>query len=160
MRNMKKKICIVLAVMIITLSACSVSDPRRRLSHQLGIDLMKDDITLLREVDTTGWFGDGYILSELDCKDSAVLNEIINNENWTVLPLSENLRHFFYEGYFSSDELLIPVIEEGYYYFYDRHDQAKDPYDDSDIYDRPSLNFTFAVYDTKEERLYVFEFNT
>ena len=54
----------------------------------------------------------------------------------------------------------IPVIDEGYYFFYDRHDQAKDRYDDSDLFGRPSFNFTFAVYDTKENKLYICKFNT
>lgn len=52
------------------------------------------------------------------------------------------------------------MIEEGYCFFYGRHEQAKDPYDDTDLYDRASFNFTFAVYDLKENKLYVCKFNT
>ena len=70
------------------------------------------------------------------------------------------MHRFFYEDYHFPNDLPIPVIEEGYYFFYDRHDQAKDPYDDSDLYDMASFNFTFAVYDTKENKLYVCKFNT
>ena len=118
-----------LALLILSniLSAFNVKDPRRELSKQLGIDLMNDGTVLLHETDTIGWFGDGYILSELECSDESVLNDIMNDEHWKRLPLSENMHRFFYEDYHFPNDLPIPVIKEGYYFFYDRHDQAKDP---------------------------------
>ncbi len=83
-------------ILIVFLSACSIKDPRIGLSRQLGIDLMNDGTTLLHETDTIGWFGDGYILSELECNDDSVLNDITNNERWKALPLSDNVHRFFY----------------------------------------------------------------
>ena len=158
----KKKIDTLFGFLILIgiLSACSVKDPRIGLSRQLGIDLMNDGTTLLHETDTIGWFGDGYILSELECNDESVLNDIVNNEHWKSLPLSKNMHRFFYEDYHFPNDLPIPVIEEGCYFFYDRHSEAKDPYDDTNLYSRASFNFTFAIYDTKENKLYVCEFNT
>ena len=147
-------------ILILSFSACSIKDSRRELSHQLGIDLMNDGTTLLHETDTIGWFGDGYILSEFQCNDGDVLKEIMNSEHWKSLPLSENMHRFFYEDYHFFNDLAIPVIEEGYYFFYDRHDQTKDPYDDTDLYNRASFNFTFAIYNLKQDRLYVCKFNT
>ena len=132
-----------------------ISDP-----GSLLIRLQRQGTALLHETDTIGWFGDGYILSELECSDESVLNDIMNDEHWKRLPLSENMHRFFYEDYHFPNDLPIPVIKEGYYFFYDRHDQAKDPYDDAELYDRASFNFTFAIYDTKENKLYVCEFNT
>ena len=160
--NIKKKIISLFGFLFLAvcLSACSVKDPRRGLSKQLGIDLMNDGTVLIHETNTIGWFGDGYILSELECSDESVLNDIMNDEHWKRLPLSENMHRFFYEDYHFPNDLPIPVIKEGYYFFYDRHDQAKDPYDDAELYDRASFNFTFAIYDTKENKLYVCEFNT
>jgi hypothetical protein len=51
------------------------------------------------------------------------------NEHWLELPLSENLQTFLYQPY--DDTLTIPEIKNGYYYFYDKHSDSKDPYDDS-----------------------------
>ena len=98
---MSKKIIALFGFLILAvcLSACSVKDPRRGLSKQLGIDLMNDGTALLHETDTIGWFGDGYILSELECSDECVLNDIMNDEHWKRLPLSENMHRFFYEDY-------------------------------------------------------------
>ena len=100
-------------ILAVCLSACSVKDPRRGLSKQLGIDLMNDGTALLHETDTIGWFGDGYILSELECSDESVLNDIMNDEHWKRLPLSENMHRFFYEDYHFPNDLPIPVIKEG-----------------------------------------------
>ncbi len=158
----KKKIDTLFGFLILIgiLSACSVKDPRIGLSRQLGIDLMNDGTTLLHETDTIDWFGDGYILSELECNDDSVLNDIMNNERWKALPLSDNVHRFFYGDFYLPNGLSIPVIDEGYYFFYDRHDQADDRYDDSDLFGRASFNFTFAIYDTEENKLYVCKFNT
>ena len=97
----KKKIDTLFGFLILIgiLSACSVKDPRIGLSRQLGIDLMNDGTTLLHETNTIGWFGDGYILSELKCSDESVLNDILNNGHWKALPLSDNLHRFFYGGF-------------------------------------------------------------
>ena len=51
-------------------------------------------------------------------------------------------------------------VEEGFYYFYDRHSQSQDPFDDSELHQLYSWNFTLAVYDSKNERLYYYEFDT
>ncbi len=160
--NIKKKIVTLFGflILVVCLSACRVKDPRRGLSKQLGIDLMSNGTTLLHETDTIGWFGDGYILSELECNDDSVLDDIMNNERWKALPLSDNMRRFFYGDFYLPNGLSIPVIDEGYFFFYDRHDQAEDRYDDSDLFSRASFNFTFAIYDTKENKLYVCKFNT
>jgi len=46
--NIKKKIIALFGflILIVFLSACSINDPRRELSRQLGIDLMNDSTTL------------------------------------------------------------------------------------------------------------------
>ena len=58
------------------------------------------------------------------------------------------------------DDLEIPQIENGYYYFYDRHDEATDPYDDSEFLARFSFNFTLAIYDSDTNTLYLCEYDT
>ena len=158
----KKKIDTLFGFLILIgiLSACSVKDPRIGLSRQLGIDLMNDGTTLLHETNTIGWFGDGYILSELKCNDDSVLNDIMNNERWKALPLSDNVHRFFYGDFYLPNGLSIPVIDEGYYFFYDRHSEASDPYDESELWNRHSVNCTVAIYDADEDILYVFEEDT
>ena len=55
---------------------------------------------------------------------------------------------------------VIPQIENGYYYFLDRHSRSVDSYDDSDVLDRYSFNFTIAIYDADNDILYYVEFDT
>lgn len=43
---------------------------------------------------------------------------------------------------------------------HDRHSQSQDPFDDSELHQLYSWNFTLAVYDSKNERLYYYEFDT
>ncbi len=42
-----------------------------------------------------------------------------------------------------------PEVEQGYYYFRDRHSQSQDPTDDSELFGRGSWNFILAVYDSQ-----------
>jgi len=54
----------------------------------------------------------------------------------------------------------IPEVDNGYYYFRDRHYQSTDPTDDSGVLGRASYNFTIAIYDTDSKILYYMELDT
>ena len=119
-------------------------------------------------MDTHGGFvGDGSYYLILDCSDNTE-DALSIVADWNELPLSENLNLIMYGGekdgktygYDLSEEAHMPVIENGYYYFEDRHSEAKDVSDDSELFSRASYNFSLAVYDSETNRLYYFEFDT
>ncbi len=60
----------------------------------------------------------------------------------------------FYERYD------IPNINDGYYYFVDRHYDAINKYDDSMLNKRSSYNFCLALYDLENKIIYYYELDT
>ncbi|MEG2452447.1 MAG: hypothetical protein RSA77_06105, partial [Clostridium sp.] len=57
-------------------------------------------------------------------------------------------------------DALFPIVENGYYYFLDRHSESKDEKDAADLLSRNSFNFTIAIYDIDNQTLYFSEFDT
>ena len=106
------------------------------------------------------------------------LNRILNSKikcskipelssNWKKLPLSSEidkaLSMKFCDGNGCKDtyeKYLIPKLESGYYYFFDRHDLANDINDDSELNNRSSWNFSVAIYDFGENIIYYYELDT
>lgn len=119
------------------------------LSKNLGAELDGGKVTYY--CDSHGGFhGDGITEVQISASLQAP-----DSEYWHSLPLSENaargLTHFGFE---------IPEVENGYWFFCDRHSQSTDPADDSGLFSRHSYNFTLAVYDPAAGMLYYFEFDT
>ena len=87
------------------------------------------------------------------------------------MPLTENLTALVYGLQTESSSVgpmihsgdgapVIPEVENGYYYFLDRHSQSTNPKDDSGVLDRASYNFTIAIFDTDQQTLYYMELDT
>lgn len=130
----------------------------------LGFD--KEDFIVVDEADThDGFHGDGSYYLILDCSENKE-KALENIKVWKKLPLSKNLELIMYGnesgtyGYKLAEEAKIPEIENGYYYFCDRHAESTDSSDDSNLFNRASFNFTLAVYDSDTDRMYYFEFDT
>lgn len=120
----------------------------------------KNDFEIIEELDTHGGFhGDGSYYLTLDC--SANKEKALENiSDWHQLPLSDNLEFIMYGGYHLAEKAKIPKIENGYYRFYDRHSESNNRNDDSELLERHSYNFSFAIYDTDTNKFYYFEFDT
>lgn len=161
---MKRILAVVCAfVFLAALSSCLTS-----LQSDSYFGFSKQRFTVVEEMDTHGGFvGDGSYYLILDCSDNTE-DALSIVADWNELPLSENLNLIMYGGekddvtygYDLSEEAHMPVIENGYYYFEDRHSEAKDVSDDSELFSRASFNFSLAVYDSETNRLYYFEFDT
>ena len=59
-----------------------------------------------------------------------------------------------------AEKAKIPAIENGFYCFLDRHSEASNPSDDADLFDRASMNFSLALYDSDTNKFYYIEFDT
>lgn len=139
----------------------------RAMKRTLGMNVAKGK--LVTDTDTHGGFhGDGvtYQVRQFD-EDM----EIPAGEGWHPLPLSQNVKALLY-GYTEGNctigpfigggegDPFLPMIENGSYFFFDRHSESDDPYDDSDLFHRHSFNLTVALYDADTHRLHYVELDT
>ena len=156
------KLIIVTIIVCVVFSSCSTVG-----SGHFGFKTSA--FTVIEEKDTHGGFlGDGTYYLILDCSErKEQATELI--KDWKPLPLTENLQLIMYggekngisyDGYNLSEQAKMPEVENGYYCFYDRHPNAKDPHNDSDLLKRASFNFSLAVYDTDSDIMYYFEYDT
>lgn len=119
----------------------------------------------VRYEDTHGGFhGDGYTRAIYSFEED-LAPDIAQNEGWKALPATAGLDELLdgsVGGPFLAREGLpfFPRIEEGFYYFRDRHSQAIDDRDESLLFTRASQNFTLALYDPATDRLYYVAFDT
>lgn len=126
------------------------------ISKEILLDVKDSEV--LYEMDTHGGFlGDGDATIVLRMNDD--LTEVIEGDSlWHELPLPKELKI----GVFCDEEgkRLTGEIENGYYFFLDRHRQAEDVFDPSDLHKRGSRNYSFAVYDADENILYFYAEDT
>ena len=162
---MKKTISfIMIAALIFTLSACGTNDNNKKtildISDMLDIEISQESVIGMQNDDN------GFV--SLEITDTNTVDEI--KSEWKELPLTENLTALVYGledetssigPYISEDgEALFPKVENGYYYFYDRHSESKDHFDDTNVLSRHSFNFVIAIFDTDTNRLYYCKFDT
>jgi hypothetical protein len=156
---------------ILLLAGCrSETFKRSRELYALGID--PSSATVVESSDSHGGFhGDGLLFAQISIADDSVGAILSQRDEWKPLPLSENLTALVYGittetsqtgPYLTNEdnEPVFPEIQNGYYYFEDRHAKSIDPYDDTDVFGRNSYNLTVAIYDTDTNMLYYAELDT
>lgn len=123
-----------------------------------GVDVSECEIVRITD-DHGGFLGDGVTFAEVDCsgREADIISEITAASGWKSLPASENLNKVIDMLETNYD---IERTESGYYYFYDRHTEATDPYSDEELFSRYSYNYTFAVYYTEAAKLYLYILDT
>lgn len=169
-----KKLCYMLFWMMLSVSilvGCQSNNSfQSKMSNTLGIDVSKG--TEIAHNDSHGGFhGDGMTFVSISFSDNAILSQILENNEWKPMPLTQNLSILAY-GITTDDsrigpyltgenrEAVMPEIENGYYYFIDRHSQSTNSHDDSEVLNRYSLNFTIAIYDVDTNILYYAKLDT
>ena len=157
------------------LTGCGGKDSlKASVAKKLSIDCSSAVIT--EKYDSHGGFlGDGTSFYALQFKGGSQAETIKASEDWKPFPLPDSLKtvawglqddeHDFAPMIIKDndwDHPLIPQVQNGYYFFRDRHSYATDPKDDSMLLDesRPSYNFTLAIYDTDTDTLYYAEVDT
>ena len=170
---MKKYLVGALLILILLLiSVYGSKDSTKNISKTLGVSLSKGRV--VQEIDSHGGFhGDGMSFKVITFRDqdSDLVKQIRGNEWWCELPFTENLSAVVYgevkNNYIRGSlvtnedgEQVFPAVENGYYFFYDRHTDSKDRKDDTDLLNRYSYNFTIAIYDSDHQVLYYYELDT
>lgn len=174
MRYQKRWNIIVLAlILLFSMTGCNAEKTNSVLSEiskTLGVDVSAGD--LISESDSHGGFhGDGSTLVEIQFADTSFSDRIEDNEEWNKMPLPDNLTALVYGIHTENSSIgpmihsddnmpVIPEIENGYYFFQDRHAQSTDPKDDSGVLGRASYNFTIAIFDIDQQTLYYMELDT
>ena len=174
-RNRIISLLLAAAIAAISLAGCGrTAGIKSVISKRISIDCSSAEIT--DSYDSHGGFlGDGTSFYALQFSDASAVARISGSKEWKPLPLTDTLQtvawglqddeHDFAPMIIKDndwDHPLFPRVENGYYYFRDRHSFATDPSDDSMLLDgsRPSYNFTLAVYDTDANVLYYSELDT
>ena len=135
----------------------------KKISNNIEIDINKCKIVY--ENDTHGGFlGDGEYFTRIICSDK-IDSEI--KTKWTILPLDEEVTKVLnietcddsscknvFERY------SISSIENGYYYFLDRHTESKDNKSLEQLNQRSSYNFSLGIYDSDKKIVYYYELDT
>ncbi len=156
--------CVVALMLVLAMNPLS----EYLVGNQKYFGFKKSEFTVVEELDTHGGFhGDGSYYLILDCSDNRDKAMKILKD-WKELPFSENLSLVMYGGekdgksygYNLAEKAKIPKVENGYYYFKDRHSESKDSEDDTDLFNRSSFNFSIAIYDSDTDTMYYFEFDT
>lgn len=174
MRRQKRWDMILLtSLALLVMTGCSAEKENSissEISKAIGVDVSAGEV--ISKSDSHGGFhGDGSTVIEIPLNDTSISDQIKDNEDWNALPLTENLTALVYgvqtEGssvgpmiHSGDGEPVIPEVENGYYYFQDRHSQSTDPKDDSGVLGRASYNFTIAIYDEDRQTLYYMELDT
>ena len=174
MRRQKRWNMILLtSLVLLVMTGCSAAKEKSissEISEAIGVDVSAGEV--ISKSDSHGGFhGDGSAVIEIQLKDTSISDQIKDNEDWNALPLTENLTALVY-GIQKEDSSVgpmihsgdgapvIPEVENGYYYFLDRHSQSTNPKDDSGVLGRASYNFTIAIYDADCQTLYYMELDT
>lgn len=158
------KIIIVTIIACLLLTSCNTIGS----GQTAYFGFKTSEFTVVDEKDTHGGFhGDGAYYLILDCSGKTEqAAELI--KDWSPLPLTENLQLIMHGGekngvsygYNLAEEAHWPIITNGVYKFVDRHSEAVDQSDDTNLFNRYSYNFSIAAYDLDTNTLYYFEFDT
>lgn len=162
--------CIIAIIVFAT--ACSSKESTRRISNTLDVNLSNG--TILQNIDSHGWFGDAITYLEMtfsNAEAESIIKKIKLNEDWSTLPLTDTLKIAVYGSEspklsngpyltFDDGKVIFPIIENGYYFFMDRHSNSSDIKDDTNLLSRSSHNFTIAIYDVDNNRLHYCESDT
>lgn len=168
---MKKSALLIIGlVLAFMFTSCLAESNEDYIAKQINLEM--PDVLKIEYMDDHGGFhGDGEKFAKIEFDNSNgenILSQIERDARWNELPLTENLNLIMYGGVKNNIEYVfnlaekagIPEMTNGYWYFIDRHSGSKHPEKDTELFDRSSFNFTLAIYDVENNKLYYYEFDT
>lgn len=135
---------------------------QRHISESLQADVSAGTVVSSYD-DHSGFQGDGTGYAVLSFEDDILEQGIAAPGGWHSLPLTDNLQTLIYGTRTETQAtgpfigVTVPKVETGYWYFYDRQGETND---DSEVLNRNSYNYTFALYDAETDLLYYCEYDT
>lgn len=128
------------------------------------VGIQAPDAVCIEKFDCHGGFhGDGESCQIYQLDKKTAHPQMEESPDWKPLPMAEGIEVMLYgKGsfgpYFNSVKL--PRIQNGYWYFQDRFDQAEKKNSPEESIQRGAQNVTIALYDSDEERLYIAKLDT
>lgn len=133
-----------------------------RIEETLGVDV-SDAVIVTGYDDHSGFHGDGTMYAVLEFSDDTFEKQISAPGGWHALPLTDNLQTLIYGTRTPKKAVgpfigkILPRVEQGYWYFYDRQGQTAD---DDNVLNRSSYNYTIAIFDADTDQLHYCEYDT
>lgn len=183
--KVRKKYRVILSIIAVILIGYKIMDTKVKrdyenyinnasnYSEKIGISIPKDSTVLDYKDTPKGFNGDGeeFVLIQLSDKGQDILiNNAKKSSKWSSLPLPEEIQPIIFggkyedvdygEGIFELEENIPRNIKNGMYYFKDRYAENYPDEADTDIKSRYSYNFTIAILDMDENKLYIFEYDS
>lgn len=152
----KKKMVLALVILLCGVIAAG-QIVKARIGRAADICVITGICTRISE-NHGGFHGDGTTIYQVKIWGDSVLRQIEEGEHWRELPLSDPLESYVYGG--GVLDFPFPEIQNGYYFFLDRHTKSTDPYDETEMNHRGSHNFTLVIYDTDNHVLYYLALDT
>ena len=161
MKKFLKKACLIILILIIVyiIYLYTLYD------YNFYSSLIETPIPIfakMEEKDTHGGFhGDGEALVKVYFSDKQVekfIRKIEKNIHWNKLPMNEMLQTCISNNI--TDEISLPIIENGYWFFLDRHSEATDKYNYNEMFDRASSNYSIAIFDNNSNIFYIYSIDT
>ncbi|MDD3239545.1 MAG: hypothetical protein PHW47_05570 [Lachnospira sp.] len=132
---------------------------KSQLESNLDIQLPKTDSISYSDPESS-FHGDGLTSTQITISEASTSdfsNKLSCNEQWTELPLDNDIQLLLYGGhdgcvtyaYHFAQDAQIPQVENGYYYFHNDN-----PTDTNILSSAGGSKFTFAVYDNDSHILY------
>lgn len=157
-------VLLVLAALLVTLTACGPKRAQDVVSKALDLDVSSG--SEISNYDTHSGNGDGTSCIVLRFDEDGVLKQIEGNSQWNAFPLDETVQTLVYGvsdetgrmGPLLTDKdgnALVPEIRNGYYRLIDRQEKTS-----TGILDRGAYNFTLGLYDTDTDTLYCCQLDT
>ena len=160
-----KKIILIIVLILLILIVMSGLYINLIYNHNCYSFLIEAEIpifTNIEEKDTHGGFhGDGETLAKVKLSSEQgqeFIKEIKKNEHWEKLAIPEMLSNYMHNGL--DKDVEIPNVNNGYWIFINRYHEVSDKYNYMEIFDKPSYNFSVAVFDTDTNILYIYSLDT
>ena len=161
MKKFLKRLCLIILLLIIVyiIYLYTLYDYN---FYSLLIEIPIPIFAKMEEKDTHGGFhGDGEALVKVYFSDKQAekfIRKIDKNIHWDKLPMKDILQTCINNNI--TDEISVPIIENGYWFFLDRHSKATDKYNYNDMFDRASSNYSIAIFDIDSNVLYIYSLDT
>ena len=160
----------LLTILSCFLTGCFSTSISKEISNSLAIQLPSES-EINYEDDHGGFHGDGVTVANVQFEEDeaeTILSQIQNNKDWKPAPLSENIELEFYGGekndvYYISDlaeKNNMPEIIDGYWIFIDRYDGEDRITEGEELFSESAKNYTAGIYDSKNKKLYYFEYDS
>lgn len=161
MKKVLKRLCLIIVLLIIIyiLYLYTLYD---YIFYSSIIETSIPIFAKMEEEDThSGFHGDGDAVIKIyfsDKQTEMFTRKVENNIHWNKLPMNETLQNCISDN--NINEKFETLVQNGYWFFIDRHSQSIDKYNYNEIFNKASFNYSIAIFDIESNILYIYSLDT